>query len=421
MINQTLPLEVQLQIELFLTDVQREALPEEIFDKLGADYVYSVGEDAGEIPNAIYLKLDSKADEGRTCKVPLQKELSEAPSIGSTADQRLNEEDWVMKYFQMQYTDVSHATTNQKYGVEALTKDPYKIFEYRSVAMGKYFKQYFGKMRRQGLLEGHSENLEQAPHFLAPSWNMHWYVPNVSNWDQPSYHTSYATHTNSIVAALLAAGTGQNAAGSVVYFQRLEEYARTEKMIVPLEFEDGTNGYVITLPSPIARWMKNPTSGFGTLGEIWTSVQAFSTEVKMMYPRLLGQLGGLRFVEDPRYATLTLGGSASGSAGAGAGYSMTAQYRAMGLADDGSSDPRDKSASARLVGHLIGKAALCEWMPEGFHWEWEYVQYDKFFGSGIFLSVGIKAPTYTITGGNSTNVQQLSSIVLPFAQPPQLV
>jgi len=426
MINQPLPLEAQLNIELFLTDVQREALPEEIFDKLGADYVYSVKENAPDLPNAIYLKLESKADEGRTCKVPLQKELSNPPTIGSTADQRLNEEDWTMKYFRMEYTDVSHATTNQKYGVEALTKEPYKVFEYRATALGKYFKQYFGKMRRQGLLEQHSENLEAAPHYLTTAWSPNWYVPNLENWNQPDYDLSYAAHTNNIVAALLAAGVGQNAAGTVVYFQRLEEWARTEKFIVPIDFEDGTNGYIVILPTPTARWMKNPTTGLPTLGPIWRDAQAFSQEIRFMYPGLLGQLGGLRFVEDPRYATLTLGGSASGSGGRqttreGAGYSMTAQYRGMGNADDGSSDPRDKTANARLIGWLLGKAALCEWMPEGFHWEWEYVQYDKYFGSGVFCSVGIKQPIYTITGAVNANIQQLSSIVLPFAQPPQLV
>jgi hypothetical protein len=100
---------------------------------------------------------------------------------------------------------------------------------------------------------------------------------------------------------------------------------------------------------------------------------------------------------------------------------MTAQYRGMGRADDGSSDPRDKTTSARLVGFLLGKACLCEWMPEGFHWEWEYEQYDKYFGSGIFMSVGIKNPMFDLTGGDATNVQQDNSIVLPFAYPPQLV
>jgi hypothetical protein len=60
-------------------------------------------------------------------------------------------------------------------------------------------------------------------------------------------------------------------------------------------------------------------------------------------------------------------------------------------------------------------------MPEGFHWEWEYEQYDKFFGSGVFCSVGIKQPIYTISNAQNQNIQQDGSIILPFAQPPQLV
>jgi len=58
-------------------------------------------------------------------------------------------------------------------------------------------------------------------------------------------------------------------------------------------------------------------------------------------------------------------------------------------------------------------------MPENFHWEWEYEMYDKYFGSGIFCSVGIKQPVFNVTDGNYSNVQQDSSIVLPFAPPPE--
>ena len=420
MINQPVPLDVALRIELYLTDVQQEALPEEVFDKLGADYIYSVGEDAPDLPNTIYLKLDAKVNDGRTVKIPLIKELSEAPTLGSLGDQRLNEEDWIMKHFRMEYTDISHATTNMKYGIEAITKAPYKIFEYRTTGLGKYFKQYFGKMRRQALLEQHSENLGEAPHFLTDAWSPNWYVPNVINANQPSYNTNYATHTNNIVTALNEQGTGQNAAGTVVYFERLEEWARTEAFINPIEFGDGGDGYVVLIPTPNARWMKNPTTGLPTLGPIWRDAQAFSQEIRFMYPGLLGQLGGLRFVEDPRYPTLTLGGSASGTQRGAAAYTLTAQYRGMGRADDGSSDPRDKTGNRRLVGFLLGKAALCKWMAEPFHWEWEYEQYDKYFGSGIFCSVGIKQPIYNPSTETNISWQQDSSIVLPFAPPPEL-
>jgi len=418
-INHPAVLEEDLQIEMYLTDLQTEALPEEIFDKLGADYIYSTGEDAPEMPNAIYLKLDAKVEDARTVKVPMIKELSGDPTIGANGNQQLNEEDWIVKHFRMEYTDISHATTNQKYGIYQRDKAPYMIFEYRSIGLGKYFKQYFGKMRRQALLELQSENLQEAPHFNADGWSPNWYIPGLSNPDQPTYESDFTNQTARIVEALQAAGVTQDAAGTVVFLQRLEEWARTEAFINPIEFEDGGDGYILTVPTPTARWYKNPTTGLPTLGSLYRDDSKLDPKVRLNYPGYIGQVGGLRLVEDPRYPTLTVGGSVSTSAGGGLfGGTLTAQYYAMGRADDGSSDPRDKSATARLVGFLLGKAALIEWMPENFHWEWEYEQYDKFFGSGVFCSCGIKQPTYNLGTGTDISLQQDSSIVVPFAQPP---
>lgn len=92
----------------------------------------------------------------------------------------------------------------------------------------------------------------------------------------------------------------------------------------------------------------------------------------------------------------------------------------MGNADDGSSDPRDLTTAGRQVGFVYGKRALCEWMPEKFHWEWEYEWYDKFFGSGLFLSVGIKLLQYDKSVGKTYRTLQCPGCaVTPFAVPPR--
>lgn len=417
-INRPAVLDTALQIEIYLTDLKTEALPQEIFDKLSADYVYSTGEDPPSLPNAIYMKLDAVADEGRTVKVPMVKDLYQDPTLGANGDQRLNEEDITTKWFRMEYTDVSHATTNQAYGVYARDKFPYKLFEKRVPLLGRYFKQYFGKMRRMALLELQSENLEQAPHFLNPGWSPNWFIPNLNDSQQPVYHTNVTIWTQRIVNALNAAGTGTLAAANIRYFQKLEEWASTNVFIRRIYFEqlDGGDGFVIILPTPQHTWMLNHTNA-GSMGPVWRDAmgQDFSDDVRMMYPGFLGKLGCLYFWVDPRWPTLTLGGTGTGTGGGG---TLTAQYRAMGNADDGSSDPRDKSATARQVGFLLGAGALMEWMPEGFHWEWEYEQYDKFFGSGVFMSVGIKQVGFDVTAADTTTLQQQGSIVLPFAAPP---
>ena len=65
----------------------------------------------------------------------------------------------------------------------------------------------------------------------------------------------------------------------------------------------------------------------------------------------------------------------------------------------------------------MGRGAICEWLAEPHHWEWQFKNYDKVFGAGIFCGVGMKTPIYNITDGVSQNVQQDSSIVLPFGNP----
>ena len=427
-INHPAQIDPQLLITTWEEDLKREYLPNDVFDMLSSEYINATGEEPRELPTGIYMKLVSEADKGRYCRVPLVKDLSSAPTLGANGDQRLNEEDITTKYFQMEYTDLSHATTNQAFGVYARDKFPYKLFEQRVPLLARYFKQYFGKMRRQGLLELQSENLEDAPHFNAAGFSPNWYVPNRTNAQQPStvngtYRSNSADWIDTIVASLVAAGTGNHANCTVTYLQRLEEWARTEQMITPLDFEDGGDGYIVLLPTPQCRWLKHCIQA-GNLGSIWRDAQAFSKEIRFMYPGLIGQVGGLRIVEDQRYPTLTLGGSASNLGSylidSLADYTLTAQYRGMGRADDGTSDPRDKTATSRMVGFLLGQRALCEWMPEDFHWEWEYEQYDKFFGSGIFCSVGIKQIIFDINDNDDTTIQQDGSIVLPFAVPPEL-
>ena len=68
-INRPAQLQESLQIEIYETQLQREYLPNDIFDQLSSEYINSTGENPPQLPNAIYLKLSAEADEGRTVKV----------------------------------------------------------------------------------------------------------------------------------------------------------------------------------------------------------------------------------------------------------------------------------------------------------------------------------------------------------------
>lgn len=408
-------LDTELLIELFQTQVHHESLPDDIFDHLAGDVIYPGDNTPPDLPEAIYLRLDAQSDEARTVKVPMVKDLVQDPTLGSDGTQEGNEEDITTKFFQMHYTDLSHATTNRAFGIQARDKLPYRLFQMRTPLLGRYFKQYFGVMRRQALLEGISENLAEAPHFLDATLSRNWWIPNTSDNNQPGYDTSENVHVANLVQAMLSAGTGVAAMASVENILALEQYARNVAKIDTLMFAEGFDGYVLTLPSPQATWLKNPNQ-IGQLGELFISAQAMGQTARAMYPGLLGRIGNIVLVEDQRYPTLTLGGSGSAGSGSTGLSSITPQYRRMGDADDGSSDPRDFSATSRQVSFLLGSRAICEWMPEGFHWEWQYESYDKEFGSGLFCSVGIKRVEFDVgTGASSTTLQQRGSIVIPWA------
>jgi hypothetical protein len=131
MINHPATLDPQLQIEIWLTDLRNEYVPNEIFDSLSENYVNPTAEAPQTLPNAAYLKLQSEANDAREVTVGMYKELSGPPTLGANGDQRTREEDILTKWFKMQDTDISHATTNQAYGRYARDKFPWKLFEKR--------------------------------------------------------------------------------------------------------------------------------------------------------------------------------------------------------------------------------------------------------------------------------------------------
>jgi len=418
-INYPAGIDPGLYIENILTQVRNEYLPNDIFDALSANFINPTADEPAQIPQDVYLKVQADANKSRTIKIAMRKEYSGDPNLGSNADPRLTEEDAELKYWTIRYTDLSKTTANQNYGIGAIEKKPFNVFEYRVEGMGTWYKQYFGKMRRQTLLQLQSENLEDAPHFLPSGWNSSWFVPNRSFSQQPQWVVDQDDWTDTIAASIMAAGTGIDACCSLNYLMDLEMWARTDGHKAPITLPNGKEGYAVVLPTPQCRWLKKMYQD----GQIsWYLNGTAGMETLKKYPNAIGEFQGLLIIEDDRYPTITLGGSASNSGSylsdGGADYTMTAKYRGCGRADDGTSDPRDKTATAVQIGYLLGQAAMGEVMPEDFHWEYEYEMYDKYFGAGIFCSVGMEQVRFDVTSGDATTMQQDGSAILPFRVPP---
>jgi hypothetical protein len=222
--------------------------------------------------------------------------------------------------------------------------------------------------------------------------------------------------TNAISAGLVAAGVGAQASATVRFIQMAELDASYNKIIEPVSV-NGKETYIVLLPPDQARFLKDPVLA-GNLGNAWQRYAALPEGEEMHFPGVIGRIGRCLICEDPRHPTLTL----TGTAGA---YTLTPQYRLAGR--DPWSDPRDKTLTARQVGYLLGKGAVTKRVMEDYHWEYEYEQYKKFGGKGIFGTMGWSMVQWDYGANNTVNPptaatrQQDSSMVLLFSMPPLLV
>jgi len=404
-------LDVGLQIKIYETQVQMESIPGDPFDYL--DGVYTT-DSTMQVPEALYLRLSAQADKGRTTVVPFVRALE--GNIGSNLatygnEQQVGQEENIDTLnFTMNYNDVSHAVAGQEYGILARDKFPYKLFEKITPLLGTFFKELIGLWRRQALLEIFDEHLGVAPVSLTPSvatiplFNPNFFFASVAIGTQPSYQTLGADWTEAVGDGTDAMTAGAAGQANLKELLILEDFAAATKYIDPIEIA-GKQRYVLFLPSRQARLLKDPSVS-NSASAVWRDV-AHLTKEEFFYPNVIGSIGRLLVCEDPRWPTLTRGG-ADGS------WTITAKYKLPGRGTG--NDPRDFATTGYSVGFLCGKAALCEWRPEDFHFEIETENYDKIYGKGMFAAMGVQMPIFNTSDGSPdhTTLKQDSSIAVVF-------
>jgi hypothetical protein len=410
--NLTTPLIAPLQVQYYERLLQRESVVEDIFTALKGVYQPTLGR---EVPNVTMFDLIQNVPKGtRNARVPLQQNLSGAPQEGTAVNPVGLEEILLQKYADFHFNDISHVDALQQYGIEAETYSYYDVFEQITPLEAIYWKEQEGKYIREAYLESVSQNLTLAPTLLAQVFNPNWAVCGDADGNWPVWNQVAAVWTNNIGARINAAGTGAAAACTLRFLQAVEEritsgiVGNRNQIIEPVMI-GGSERYVCVLPSPQYRWMTDAIQANG-LGTVYRDVQG-QNDKYFSYPNSITEVGKLWVVSDPRYPTLTLAGSAPN-------FTLTPAYRLPG--NVAASDPRDKSATAIEIGYILGKAGLCKWMPEPYHWEWQFERYDKFAGKGIFASAGWEMVWYDYAAANWTaNTRyQNSSLVMSFRHPP---
>jgi hypothetical protein len=415
-INITTPLPAEMHVRYWERQLRQESVPEDPITALRG--VHSTDRRVS-IDNEVYLQMvGGFGNLERFHRCVLQKKLSQNPNEGSLANPVGQEEDLRQKIFDIWATDWSHAVSLQEYGIEAINKDYFQVFEEITPLLSVYTQEYEGKYCREALLERYSQVLTQSPHFLTQEFSPNIAIAGRHSTDWPAYSTNAATYVNRIATQLVAAGVGAQASATIRFIQECELFASTRLIIEPVNV-GGKETYIVLLPSDQAKFLKDPILA-GQLGHSFLQYASLSTE-ELKYPGAILRIGRCLLCEDPRFPTLTIGGTVGG-------YSLTPQYRLAGR--DTWSDPRDLTLSGRQVGYLLGKGAIAKWVSEDYHWQYEYTQYKKFGGKGIFATFGHSmvqwdyGPTNAVPNAGPPTAatrQQDSSMVLIFSAPPLLV
>jgi len=413
----TTPLPAELQVRYWERKLRQEAVPEDPITALRG--VHSTDKRVA-IGNEIYFEINGGFGNSneRFHRCVMQKTLSLPPNEGSLTNPVGTEEDFRQKVFDIFATDYSKPVSLQEYGIEAKNKEAWQIFEEINPKVSLHTQEWEGKYCREALLERYSQLLTTAPHFLTQEFSPNIAVAGLSSRNWPVFSTNPATWTSRIGTALVTAGVGAQACATIRFIQEAELYASTRKVIEPVTV-DGKEIYIVLLPSDQCKFLQDPILA-GSLGTAWLQYSSISQMEKMMFPNAELRIGRCLICADPRFPTLTIGGTAGG-------YTLTPQYRLAGR--DVWSDPRDLTLAGRQVGYLLGKAAIAKWVMEDYHWEYEYQQYKKFGGKGIFGTFGHVmvqwdyGPTNAVPNAGPPTAatrQQDSSMVLLFSSVPAL-
>lgn len=353
--------------------------------------------------DSLTLEVNAEINNGyRNGRLGFINALQGTPREGNAQQQLGFEETLREKSMEIYYNEFSHAFSLFNYGIEYNDQSAYGInMDKGTQLLANYMEELAGLYYRQALLQQYARNLTQQPHNLTQLWSHRWYIKNISDTAQPAYNTTLQTHTDNIANALISAGTGINATLDARYLTALHHRITMDR-IEPIRVS-GTDAYILTVPSS-QKFHVLDLDRTDSPGTYWTSVNRMSDEDKINFPGLLGKWINIYLVEDVRYPTLTISGSASP-------FTLTAGY-----VHPGNNDERDFGSGARDVGFLLGRAPLIDWYPTKIHHEFDDYNYRKLQGKGAFGERGVQIRSYDDPTPTNTSWEQRYYITCVWAR-----
>jgi hypothetical protein len=391
-----------LQIKAWDKILAMRALPEDIFFRLGGNYSTALK----NIPDGIYMKVPSTANQAHSITFPLLMPLSTDAEYGTGTDPLSNAEQQALRQFTAYYNDYDKSVKSTNYGIEYIDGAPYGLMEKITPLIATYLKEMYGYWMRYALINGISPNLQASPVSGSVVPHPNTLCVGLPKGNQPAelYSATAATFASTIAAAMAGISAGTSGALNVNMILASADYFTFNKILQPLTIA-GSQVYILTVPTSQRSYLMNPSSS-GQLGTTWEAVSRYANKDIADLPQVLGQVGNVVLVEDPRAPTAQVYGTGSGT---NVNSSTNAIYTDFYL-KPGLNDVR--STGVYEACFFLGQGAVADVEPEPAHYEQEYQYLKKTIIKGAMGSRGFNRMDYDkSTATDTSKINQSSGVI----------
>ena len=392
-----------LQIKAWDKILQMRSMPEDIFFRFGGNYSTALK----SIPNAIFMNVPASANQAHSVTFPLLMPLSSDPGMGTGTDPLSNAEQQSLRQFTAYYNDYDKSVKSVASGIEYIDGQPYALLDKVTPQIALFLKEMYGYWVRYCLINGISPNLQSAPVSASVVPHPNTLCAGLVLGAQPAelYNATSATFASIIAASM--AGIGATTAGAldIDFILAAAEYLTYTKGLKPLTI-GGADVYLLTVPTSQKSYMMNPGST-SQLGSVWQATSRYTNKDIADLPQVMGQVGNVVLIEDPRAPTAQVYGTGSGSNTASASNAIYVDYYLKpGLNDQ-------RSPGVYEACFFLGAGSIADLDVEKAHYETESQYLGKTQIKGALGSRGFNRMDYDKSTGQSatTKVNQSSSVL----------
>jgi hypothetical protein len=392
-----------LTYEAINRKLQIEATLDSVFSDLGADVVFN-GKKIS-VPDSCIMKVTSEKG-ARSQVMPIENPLTGPGRFGTDQPMMGYERQRTLQFMKIYYNEYSQGVLGEKWGMNFNDLQIFQYFAGEQPALSKWFAEDEDKQYHEALLETYSYVLEGTGTALTQTLNSNIYVANTEFGSQPAYSYVPGTYRTNVNTALAAADTGTNGINANLDLDQLiyiDYHAELNKKITPVMI-GGQKTYICILPAnQLAKLNAQLNS------TVFTNKQDLSPQ-EQNFSGVVGRVGNLLIVRDPRYPTLTCTNNYGNN-------THTIEY-----VEPGNDDNRNKSAynaasnASWDIGFLLGARAIVDWTVTPLHFEMEETEYGKIYGKSAFAERGIQlGSVYDTDTASNQNIKNFGSMALFFS------